>query len=51
MLPIASLLLLIANLQLLARGGGSGILSVIRNWFQLIATVSLPFYGELPAGA
>lgn len=50
-LPVVSLLVLMANLQLsLSAGRPGGVLLGLRNFAQAGAIVSLPFYAELPAG-
>jgi hypothetical protein len=50
-LPLASLVLLLANFQLSSAGGrGGGLLQLLRNVMQAGGVVALPFYSELPAG-
>lgn len=55
MLPLASLLLLVTNLQIgltrpASTGGGIGLFTILRNVFQAGSIVAFPFYAELPAG-
>ena len=50
-LPLMSLLVMLANLQLsLSTGRPGGLLLGLRNFAQAGAVVGLPFYAELPAG-
>ncbi|KAL1510128.1 hypothetical protein AB1Y20_006460 [Prymnesium parvum] len=49
-LPIASLGLLIANLQQSFAGSQSAVMQTLRNFLQATGTIMLPFYAQLPAG-
>ena len=50
-LPVVSLVVLVANLQLSAAGGrGGGLLQWVRDIVQAGSVVAFPFYAELPSG-
>ena len=48
--PVLSLLVLMANFQLASHGSRSGLLYGVRNVFQAGSVVALPFYAELSSG-
>lgn len=50
LLPIASLVMVVANLQMSMGASRSPIICFVRDLFQAGATVALPVYAQLPAG-